>query len=115
MSRDEHGAATLLVVTFLALLVLLTAALAAVEGMVAAHRRAQSAADLAALAAARSLGLGLGQDPCSDATRIAEANGARLTACAVAGRAVTVEVAVDGPRWLGRATVLAGQARAGPG
>ena len=113
MSRDEHGAATLLVVTFLALLVLLTAALAAVEGMVAAHRRAQSAADLAALAAARSLALG--QDPCPDATRIAEANGARLTACAVAGRAVTVEVAVDGPRWLGRATVLAGQARAGPG
>ncbi|HQR28649.1 MAG TPA: flp pilus-assembly TadE/G-like family protein [Nocardioides sp.] len=113
MSRDEHGAATVLVVTFLAVLVLLTAALAAVEGMVAAHRRAQSAADLAALAAARSLGLG--QDPCPDATRIAEANGARLTACAVEGRAVAVEVAVDGPRWLGRATVLAGQARAGPG
>jgi len=110
--RSESGAATLLVVAMAGVLMLLGAALAVVTAMVAAHRAAQSAADLAALAAAR--GVALGGDGCAVATKVASANRARLTSCAVTGRIVAVEVVVAGPRWLGQSADLAARSRAGP-
>jgi secretion/DNA translocation related TadE-like protein len=93
-------------------LVLLGAALAVVSAMVVAHRAAQSAADLAALAGAR--GAAAGRDACAVAVETASANGARLTACGVSGRVVDVEVEVRGPHWLGQSADLAARARAGP-
>ncbi len=113
MSRDQRGAASLLVVVLLSVLLLVGAALGVVAAMVWAHRIAQSAADLSALAGAADLQEG--EDPCAGASRIAEANHARLASCLVQGDEVLVEVTVVGPRWLGQHADLSAQARAGPG
>lgn len=110
--RDQRGSATLLVLAMAGVLVLLGAALAVVTAMVAAHRTAQSAADLAALAGAR--GLAQGRDACDVASRVAGANRAELTGCVVSGREVRVEVEVAGPRWLGQSADLGARSRAGP-
>jgi secretion/DNA translocation related TadE-like protein len=88
------------------------AALGVVAALVHAHRVAQSAADLAALAAASAVGEA--GDPCAAGARTAADNGARLTSCAVSGREVRVRVEVTGPRWLGQTADLGGEARAGP-
>jgi secretion/DNA translocation related TadE-like protein len=93
-------------------LLLMGAALAVVTALVAAHRAAQSAADLAALAGAR--GVASGGDGCGAATDVAAANGARLTDCTVSGRVVDVEVEVTGPHWLGQTADLSARSRAGP-
>lgn len=110
--RGQTGSATLLVVAMAGVLLLLGAGLAVVTALVAAHRAAQSAADLAALSGAR--GVASGGDGCAIAREVAAANGARLTLCAVSGRVVDVEVQVPGPHWLGQAADLAGRSRAGP-
>ncbi|CAN5313714.1 hypothetical protein BH09ACT11_BH09ACT11_11540 [soil metagenome] len=75
-------------------------------GLFGAHRRAGAAADLAALAGA------LDHD-CSAAARIAQANGAQLTSCVLAGGEVTVEVSVAGPTLFGHTARLDARARAG--
>lgn len=110
--RPERGAATVLAVSFLGVLLLVGSALAVVAGLVVAHRTAQSAADLAALAGAAAIVDGA--DPCPPAARLAAHNGARLVGCSVTSREVTVEVTVPGPRWLGQSHDLTAQARAGP-
>lgn len=110
--RDERGAATVLVVAFLGLLLFVGAALGAAGALVRAHRSAQSAADLAALAGASALARG--EDPCVAAASIARANGASVVACAPDGLEVRVGVEVTGPRWLGLAADLEAEARAGP-
>ena len=110
--RDGRGAATLLGVSFLAVLLLVGAALGVAGAMVVAHRTAQSAADLAALSAAGALADG--RNPCSAAAATARGNGARLDLCTVGSREVTVEVTVPGPRWLGQQHDLTARARAGP-
>jgi secretion/DNA translocation related TadE-like protein len=112
MSRGERGSATPFAIACLGLLVLLAAALGVVTAMVHAQRRAQSAADLAALAAAHALGEGA--DGCAAADRIAGANGAEVTSCAVSGREARLRVEVAGPHWLGQSADLAAEARAGP-
>lgn len=113
MTRPDRGAASLLAVNLIALLLLVGAALGVVAAMFRAHRVAQSAADLAALAGATALQrAGPG---CAAAAEVAAANGADLTSCAVAGPEVRVTVRVAGPRWLGQSGDLTAQARAGPG
>jgi secretion/DNA translocation related TadE-like protein len=109
----ERGAATLLAVSFLGVLLLVGSALAVVSAMVVAHRTAQSAADLSALAGASAAGRGT--DPCAAASAVATRNGAHLEGCTVDGRDVSVEVVVPGPRWLGQPHDLRARARAGPG
>ena len=112
LHRAERGAATVLVTACLGVLLLVGCALAVVAAMVAAHRSAQAAADLAALAGATAARDG--GDPCATATSVAADNGARLTRCSTAGSEITVEVEVRGPRWLGQTHDLAAAARAGP-
>jgi secretion/DNA translocation related TadE-like protein len=109
---DERGAATVFAVACLAVLLLVGSALGVVAAMVRAHRAAQSAADLAALAAASALVRG--RDPCGSAAAITVANGAELVACDIQRRDVVVAVEVAGPRWLGQTGDLTAQARAGP-
>ena len=108
----ERGAASLLVVSFAGVLLLVGCALGVVAAMVADHRRAASAADLAALGGAAALQRG--DDGCAAATSLATANGARLVSCGVEGADVVVSVEVTGPRWLGQEGDLVGRARAGP-
>ena len=115
MSRAPHaerGSATLFAVAVIGLLVLVGAALGVVAAMVHAHRVAQSAADLAALAGADAAGRG--GDACAAAAQVAGANDASLDRCEVDGFDVRLQVTVDGPHWLGQRHDLSAQARAGP-
>jgi secretion/DNA translocation related TadE-like protein len=93
-------------------LLLVGAALGVVQAMVVAHRRAQSAADLAALAGASAVAHG--REPCAAAGTVAGLNGGRLVGCEVSAGDVRVEVVVAGPRWLGQQGDLTAEARAGP-
>ena len=111
--RGEVGAATLLAVAVAGVLLLVGAALGVVGAMVAAHRQAQAAADLAALAGATAAARG--DDACQSAEVVAKLNDATVVGCAVVGEAVTVEVRVPGPHWLGQEADLEARARAGPG
>jgi secretion/DNA translocation related TadE-like protein len=111
-ARSEDGSAIPFVVACLGLLLLVGAALGVTAAMIDDHRRAQAAADLAALAAAADLQRGA--DGCSAGVRIATANGARLVGCDILGEDVTVTVRVRGPRWLGASGDLTARARAGP-
>lgn len=93
--------------------VLTTIALVAggVGSVMVAHRKAQAAADLAALAGAADLRDG--RDGCVLAARIAAANGAVLADCLVDGVEVEVVVAVAVPAVPGAPTMRS-RARAGP-
>lgn len=102
--RDEAGATTIVVLALAFALVLVAWGAGSVVGTVVAHREAQNAADLAALAAA--------QDGCSIAAEVATANQVRLVSCEVEGTEVLVEVAVAVPSAMGRE--VHARARAGP-
>ncbi|WP_246081746.1 Rv3654c family TadE-like protein [Nocardioides litoris] len=110
--RSERGAAALLTLAMAGVLLLVGAALGVVGAVLAAHRQAQAAADLAAVAGARSVADG--DDACAAAAGLARANGATLTGCTTDGRDVRVTVRVTGPRWLGLRADLDAEARAGP-
>ena len=110
--RGEEGAATVLVLAMVGVLTFVTVGLAAGAGLVRAQREAQSAADLAALAAA-SAHL-KGDDGCAAAASVAAANGARLAACDPGADDVRISVEVAGPRWVGRRVAVRAEARAGP-
>lgn len=109
--RREDGAGTVLAVAMMGLLVTVTVATSGVVGVVAAHRRAQSAADLAALAGASALQDG--GDPCRQAGAIAERNGAELRQCQVDDWNVSVTV-VNTMRLPGGSMDLEARGRAGP-
>ena len=114
MSRDsERGSATLVAVAMMAVLLTIAVGGTLVGSAVIGRHRAQSAADLAALAAATRIGSGP-QSACAWATSVATANHARLTGCSLEELdvVVTVEVAVALGR-LGVRPALAA-ARAGP-
>jgi secretion/DNA translocation related TadE-like protein len=89
--RDETGAGTVLAVAMIGLLVTVTVATSGAVGLVAGHRRAQAAADLAALAGAAALQDG--GDACSRAGTVAERNGASLRRCRVEEWNVSLVVA----------------------
>jgi secretion/DNA translocation related TadE-like protein len=111
-AHPDRGSASLLVLVHLGVLLLLACALATVSALVVAHRQAQAAADLAALAGARAI---VGGDAgCRAAAMIARSNDGTLRGCRSDGVEVVVHVSVPAPRW---AVVLpdpVGHARAGP-
>lgn len=110
--RDDSGAATVLVLAMAGVLMFVLVGLSAVSGLVTAQRRAQAAADLAALAGASAAARGV--DGCVAAGRVSAANGATLEACSAVFRELRVQVAVAGPQWSGRETRVWAEARAGP-
>jgi secretion/DNA translocation related TadE-like protein len=110
-ARDDQGAATVLVVGLVALLVFVAMVSTGAIAIVLAHRRAQVAADLGSLAGAGALQRGA--DPCAAATRIVLRHRAALTSCVVDGLAVVVDTAVTLPSALGGADLPA-RSRAGP-
>lgn len=114
LTTSERGAATVLVVAMTGVLLLVGAAAGVVGAIVVAHRAAQAAADLAAVAGAEAAVEHAGRDPCRTAAEIASANGATLVRCTVDDADVRVEVSVPGPRWLGQDQDLSAEARAGP-
>lgn len=110
--QGERGSAAPFAVGAIGLLLFLGAALGVVGAVFVAHRTAQSAADLAALAGANALQIS--EDACGAAEAITDRNGASLESCEIAGDDVTVTVRVDGPRWLGQPGDPVAEARAGP-
>jgi len=102
----------MLTIAVSALLMFVGLALSGVAAIVLAHRSAQAAADLAALAAASAAAGGV--DACAAADRIAAANASSLIGCERVGSVVTVAVRVGGPRLVGRHYDVTAQARAGP-
>jgi secretion/DNA translocation related TadE-like protein len=112
----DRGAATVLVVAMAGVLMFVMVGLAAAGGLVTGQRRAQAAADLAALAGASALADVSGPaDPCAAADRVAGRNAAVLDACTPDGRAIRVTVSVAGPDVPGREVRVSAEARAGPG
>jgi secretion/DNA translocation related TadE-like protein len=99
--RGDRGSATLWVLMiYLVVWGSALAALAVGAALVTRHR-AESAADLAALAAARALASGVAE-PCRSAARVTEAVHVRLAGCRVEGAAsvlVVVEATGPLPRW----------------
>ena len=116
MSRagGERGSGSVWVAALAGVLALVGGATVLVGAAAVARHRAESAADLAALAAARSAVIG---DPvaCAVAQRVADRNGARITGCRVRPGTV-VEVTVSVPVRLGGIGTreATARARAGP-
>ena len=93
----EEGSGTVLALTIIAALLVVTVVIAGLIGVVSANRRASTAADLSALAAADAYrGLTEG-DPCAVAADLAERHGAHLESCTFPDRPETVEVTVAVP------------------
>ena len=109
--RSEEGAGTIVAVAMLGVLVTVTLAVSGVVGVVAAHRRAQSSADLSALPGAAALRDG--GDVCERARVIATLNATRLRRCQVEGWSVLVEVG-KAIRLPGGSLDMAARGRAGP-
>ena len=101
-SNRERGSASIWVVACCALLLAITFASTMRTAAVVARHRAESAADLAALAAAGQIGVSHGI--CPAAVRIAAANGASVQRCAPSlapgGRSGTVTVWLSMRVWL---------------
>ena len=110
--HDQRGSAAVLAVTVVGLLATVAMLVGGLGGVVADQRRVESAADLAALAAAGAAQAG--EEACAAARSSAGRNGARLVSCALAGQEVTVRVQRRTVRVLGRRFTLVAQARAGP-
>ena len=95
--RPDGGAAAVWVLVCAAALAAVAAAVVLRTLAVLARHRVESAADLAALAAATRIGIG--GDPCAVAREIAAANSVRVTGCrlriAPGGRSGTVVVTVS--------------------
>ena len=115
-TRGERGGATVLVVAMAGVPMFVMVGLAAAGGLVTAQRRAQAAADLAALAGASALAdVSSPTAPCAAADRVAGRNAAVLDACTPDGRAIRVTVSVAGPDVPWREVRVTAEARAGPG
>ena len=108
-SGDE-GSGTVLLLGLVCVVVLMAALLGVLASAQAARGRAQSAADLAALAGASSLLPVGGGDPCGIAAQTVTRNGGRMVGCDDEGNGV-LRVRVVVPTRLG---VAAAEARAGP-
>ena len=109
----DRGGATVSVLAVGLLCVLVAASFASAGAAVVARHRAQSAADLAALAAA--VHVTEGPDPaCDHARRVASANAARLVYCRVEISDVVVTTEVRPAGMAALAGVARASARAGP-
>ncbi len=110
---DDGGVGSVFAVALLALLCLGAVVAVGISGIVLTHRRAQSAADLAALAGANAMQMG-GQ-ACEASQAIAQSNRAELLSCTVAAQSVTVQVRVDAQIRLAQLDLgTTARARAGP-
>ncbi|MEP6815264.1 MAG: Rv3654c family TadE-like protein [Marmoricola sp.] len=110
--RDADGSVTLFGVFVIGVLTLFTMACVGIAGIVVAHRRAQSAADLGSLAAASAIQRG--RSPCAAGADVVRRDGGRLTGCRVRGETVTLRVEIATARIFGRVRHTEASARAGP-
>lgn len=117
--RNDQGAGAVLVLVMVAVIAVVALAGVSIGALLSGQRRAASAADLAALSAARALQTGgvtaaAGADACVVARRISEANGAELSSCRTLGEDVVLEVQVEVRAGFGTTWRVPGRAKAGP-
>ena len=104
MTADDRGAATVLALALVHLLLLLGMVGAVVGSSAITRARVAAVADLAALAAAQSYG-----DPCTGARSVAEANDMAAVSCTTEGTDVVVEIASAAPGVVTRLLALLGR------
>jgi secretion/DNA translocation related TadE-like protein len=104
---DDRGSAAVMLVPVLSLVLLMTLGVAAVGRVAAARATASAAADLSALAAART-------GSCVTADEVAAANGATVLMCRIVGYDAVVRASIQVPVLLGRSVRVTADARAGP-
>ncbi|MDQ0375172.1 Rv3654c family TadE-like protein [Cellulomonas humilata] len=108
--RSDRGSGTVLLLALVAVALVVATLLGLLASAQLGRGRAQTAADLGALAGAARLLAGQPGDPCPTAAEVVRRNGARLSSCTDEGAGVvTVRVLVRGAA--GSATA---SARAGP-
>ncbi|MDQ1643330.1 MAG: hypothetical protein QOJ90_2681 [Actinomycetota bacterium] len=112
--RRERGSATVWVLLCCLVLFLFVVASLEVGSALVARHRAQTAADLASLAAARRLLAG-SATPCAAAARVAAAMGARVSTCHAYRQVVEVVAEVPLTGLLAGLPPARGRARAGGG
>ncbi|MEI6252876.1 MAG: Rv3654c family TadE-like protein [Mycobacteriaceae bacterium] len=110
--NDDRGAATVLAAIMVAVLITVTLAGVRLGSAVVARHRAQSVADLAALAGAARIPAG-STAACREARALADAMRATVQACNVEQLDIAVSVAVAVGGWAG--AQASARARAGPG
>lgn len=110
--RREEGAATVLVVGLCTVLLTVTMVVVAAAVLIVTRHRAESAADLAALSAARHAVEGEAE-ACAVAEGVARRHHSRLDACELEELDVLVQVSLPGPGRLGSFGRLHARARAG--
>jgi secretion/DNA translocation related TadE-like protein len=93
---SDRGAATVWLVAVMAVVCVIGVAVCEVAAARVARHRAQSAADLAALAGAQRA-LGVTREACDHARLVAHANGAVLESCSLTGAVVEVTTSVPVP------------------
>jgi secretion/DNA translocation related TadE-like protein len=101
---NDRGAATVLALALVQLLLLVAVVGAVVGTLALARARAAAVADLAAVAAAQSWG-----DPCADARAVADVNGMAVVSCSADGPDIVVQVATPAPDLVGRWLALMGR------
>ncbi|UBU13811.1 Rv3654c family TadE-like protein [Nonomuraea gerenzanensis] len=113
ITAKDRGSATLWGVALMGLLMAVAIALATVGSVRVAHHRANSAADLSALAAAK-LALSDPEGACAKAAELAAENGVELVNCHITDDIADIWTALPiSLPLLGRRTVQ-GRSRAGP-
>jgi secretion/DNA translocation related TadE-like protein len=112
-TADDHGFATVWVVTAMTVVVAAAAIAIGVGTATVERHRAAAAADAVALKVAMAAIDGP-TAACSAGAVIARIDGATLMGCRLLGSIATVEVAIRLPGPLSRLGVATGQARAGP-
>ncbi len=111
-SRRDRGAATVLAVALMALVLVLTGGGLVVGSVVVASHRARLAADLGSLAGASAAQDGSSSAAaCSAAGQVARANSAVIEGCSVDGLDLELTVSVDASLWPAPAIA---RSRAGP-
>ncbi|MFF5209990.1 Rv3654c family TadE-like protein [Streptosporangium sp. NPDC000396] len=112
--RGERGSATIWAVGVVGLIFAVGTAIMVAGTVRVARHRAQSAADLSALAAAR-LAFADPNRGCVEASSLAEGNKAKLTRCSIDGDGIAeVQVAVELSLPVAGSRTIIANARAGP-
>ena len=110
--ENERGAASVMVLSLVAVVLALTAGGLVVASVVVASHRARVAADLGALAGASAVQDGLSAgEACSVAHQVVRANGAATQSCSSTGGDLELRVEVRAALWPEPATA---RSRAGP-
>nr|WP_296764316.1 Rv3654c family TadE-like protein [Rhodococcus sp. (in: high G+C Gram-positive bacteria)] len=112
-AREDDGYATILAAFALAALLIVVIAVVHVGSAVSTRHRAQSAADLSALAAAGALDRGV-YDACAAGASIVNRMGGSMTGCVVEEWDVVVEVSITTELGIFGERAAVASARAGP-